>query len=296
MSGDVISGAAEVVELDHGVQEFAAQGVEKAERAMLQLPQADCPVVHRFGPGIYIREVFLKAGTLAIGHHQNFAHINTVLYGRVQMVKEDKSTVEVKGPCTFVGQPGRKIGYVLEDTLWQNVYATNIRDIATLEAMYLTKSIDWYAAMAEKHHEDQDQNEPVRKDFFRMLGEYNILAETARGQSENQLDQCSMPDGEWCFKIDNSGIQGVGVFLSAPMSAGMVVGPARTSGLRTPLGRYVNHSPTPNAVMRKDMMGDIDLVLLRNVAGCAGGANGEEVTIDYRQALGLSGLPRKGIE
>ena len=36
--------------------------VADLEKEMLEMPQADCPVAHHFGPGIYIREVTLPAG------------------------------------------------------------------------------------------------------------------------------------------------------------------------------------------------------------------------------------------
>jgi len=40
--------------------------MELAE-ALLDAPQMRCNVVHRFGPGVYIREASYKAGTLIIG-------------------------------------------------------------------------------------------------------------------------------------------------------------------------------------------------------------------------------------
>jgi hypothetical protein len=36
--------------------------VEDVERKMLLLPQADCPLHHHFGPGLYVREVHIPAG------------------------------------------------------------------------------------------------------------------------------------------------------------------------------------------------------------------------------------------
>jgi hypothetical protein len=39
--------------------------------------------------------------------------------------------------------------------------------------------------------------------------------------------------------------------------------------------------------------GDIDLVALTDIEGCKGGDMGTEITIDYRQALALSGIEFK---
>ena len=39
---------------------------DQVEAAFLEQPQADCPVTHRFGPGIYIREVLLPRGAYVV--------------------------------------------------------------------------------------------------------------------------------------------------------------------------------------------------------------------------------------
>jgi len=73
---------------------------------------------------------------------------------------------------------------------------------------------------------------------------------------------------------------------------GDLIAPARIAGMRTPAGRYTNHSNTPNSAMILTACGDINLIALRDIEGCKGGDNGEEITIDYRQALALSGIQR----
>jgi hypothetical protein len=271
-----------------------SKGIDNAERTMLSMEQADCPVTHHFGPGIYIRELRMKAGIFAIGHRQKQQHMNVLLKGRVLMLQNDGSTVEVAAPLTFVGQPGRKMGYVLEDVVWQNIYATDVRDVDTLESMFLDKSMACEEVEVLRAQAAHATQQAVREDFHRMLGEYGISASVVHQQSENLSDQVPMPLGSWQFKAGQSSIHGVGIFLTAALPAGSVVGPARLNGLRTPLGRYTNHSPTPNARMELLPNGDIQLVLLRAVQGCKGGENGEEVTIDYRQALRLSGVQPKG--
>lgn len=273
-----------------------SKGLEHAERALLAQEQADCPVTHYFGPGVYIRELRMKAGIFAIGHRQKHQHMNVLLKGRVLMLKNDGSAVEVSAPLTFVGEPGRKMGYVLEDVVWQNIYATDVRDVPTLELMFLDKSMAWEEAELLRARATHATNQYARDDFHAMLDEYGICAQVVREQSENTADQTPMPYGAWQFKTNLSPIQGMGVFLTADAPAGYVVGPARLVGLRTPLGRYTNHSPTPNARMELLPNGDIQLVLSRHVRGCQGGEDGEEVTIDYRQALSLSGIKPKGAQ
>jgi hypothetical protein len=117
-----------------------AANPEMLTREMLKHDQADCPVVHHFGPGVYMREVKIPAGALAVGHHQNFDHMNVLLKGRLTVVNDDGSTSELAAPMMFVGRPGRKIGYIHEDVVWLNIYATDETDIEKLEATLVTKS------------------------------------------------------------------------------------------------------------------------------------------------------------
>lgn len=265
--------------------------IEQVESHLLDLPQVECPVVHHFGPGIYIREVTLPAGTLAIGHAQRFDHLNIMLTGAVAMIGDDGQTKVLRAPMIFVGKPGRKLGYVLETCIWQNVYATDERDIDKLETMFLDKSATWQAhSEAAKQLETYHRRED-REDFELVVRLAGFTPAAVRSQSENPHDQIKMPSGFAAkFTVRDSAIEGKGVFLSAPVDQDEVIAPARIDGMRTPAGRYTNHAKNPNAKFVKDESGDIWLVATRRIAGCAGGSQGEEVTVDYRQALALSGI------
>jgi len=272
-----------------------AEAVEALESRMLDFPQVECPVVHHFGPGIYIREVTLPAGSLAIGHAQRFEHLNIMLRGAVVMVGDDGQLHTLRAPLIFVGKPGRKMGYVLEDTVWQNVYATEERNVDILEDTFLDKSATWrsHDEVAKQlqfaaRHED-------RQDFEALVKEAGFDPQIVRAQSENPSDQLSV-DSEFAPKltIRDSAIEGKGVFVSSPVEAGEIISPARLGGFRTPAGRYTNHAKVPNAFFFQIENGDIYLVALRRIGGCLGGDAGEEVTVDYRQALSLSGIHLEG--
>jgi SET domain-containing protein len=88
--------------------------------------------------------------------------------------------------------------------------------------------------------------------------------------------------------IANSKIDGKGVFATGNIEEGEVIAPARINGKRTPIGRYTNHSKNINAIMLLRDNGNIDLVAKKAINGCQGGNLGEEITIDYRQALSLA--------
>lgn len=273
----------------------APHELEKLESHMLDLPQVECPVVHHFGPGIYIREVTLPAGAFAVGHAQRHEHLNIMLTGSVAVLGDDGEVKVLKAPLIFTGQPGRKVGVILETCIWQNVYPNpdDERNVDALEAKWLDKSATWQAHNAATQLELIDRHDIDRADFSLLVRQAGFDEATVRAQSENQADQIPMPDGFARVTVRPSPIEGQGIFLSYPAEQGELIGPARLSGMRTPLGRYTNHSRTPNAVFVKQG-DDIYLYALRRISGCAGGSQGEEVTIDYRQALALSGIYLEG--
>ena len=119
------------------------------ESEMLSLPQVECPVTHHFGPGVYIREAFLPAGTYVMGHAHKCEHMNMMIKGKMAVIVNGEAKV-IEGPYIFTGQPGRKLAYILEDTVFQNIYGTDETDPAVIEDMYVDKSAAWVASELEK--------------------------------------------------------------------------------------------------------------------------------------------------
>jgi hypothetical protein len=264
------------------------QKVQVLEAEFLKQPQVDCSVVHRFGPGIYIREVTIPADTFSIGHSQTTTHLNIMLAGRVTMVNSDGSHTELVAPQTFVAEPGRKIGYIHETMVWQNVYATDETDVEKLEKMFLDKSATW-----QENHKNQqlllnfNHSEDIA-DYYAAIEEYGFDHETVQAQTLNLDDQIELPYGNYKMMVAPSKIEGKGVFATGNIEANEIIAPARVNGKRTPAGRYTNHAKNPNAVMVLLDNNDVNLVATRAITGCKGGDLGEEITIDYRQAISLA--------
>lgn len=260
------------------------QRVEQVEGALLQLEQMDAPVVHRFGAGIYVREVLLKAGMLAIGHHHRHAHMNAMVSGRATFLNPDGSTTEYTAPLMKVFPAGRKIAIVHEDMIWQNIYPTEETDASVLEEQLLDKSSTWLANQAERLRIDGFKHQIDRDDFLMAIEELGFTPERVRSVSENESDLMPMPPGDLRFVISNSAIEGHGVFASCDIGAGEFIGVARLNGKRTPIGRFTNHSAAPNSEMVAFGNDCIALIALANLRGCTGGNPGDEATVDYRKA------------
>ncbi len=141
--------------------ELPAANLEEIEGRMLALPQANCPVFHYFAPGLYVRELHMQAGTMAIGHMQKFHHLNILIKGRILMLNPDGSQKELCAPMTFMGAPGRKVGYVLEDIIWQNIYPTEETDIEKLEDFFIERSPTWVEANKNEKIFTSEFNTPI---------------------------------------------------------------------------------------------------------------------------------------
>jgi hypothetical protein len=261
--------------------------VDKLKVKMLALPQVDCPVIHRFGPGVYIRELTIPADSLAIGHYQKFEHTNVLLKGRVTILNDDGTTSELSAPMIFVGKPGRKVGYVHEDMVWLNIYGTNEQDVSKLEAYYLRKDEDFITASSERAGVKLLQRNMSILDYQKMISDVGMTEEQVRKEVETN-DVIELPFGSYKIRVAESTIDGRGLFATAAIEPDEVIAPARLGGKRTIAGRFTNHSAMPNAKMIRGDGTDIILVAAKRILGCQGGFNGDEITIDYRSAVALN--------
>lgn len=266
-----------------------SKNIEKLEGALMKLPQADCPVTHTFGPGVCLREVKLPAGSIVIGHHQNFEHVNIFVKGRVSMRNDDGTFTEMKAPMTFVGKPGRKIGYIHEDVVWLNVWKTDEKDVEKIETHFLTKSQTWKESAAISEKCLQLKSGLDREDFKQMAKEIGWSIDDIKRTAEDESDMIELPSGSYKMKVGQSKIDGRGLIATGEIAAGEIIAPARIGKKRTIAGRFTNHSISPNAAMEYDLNNDqINLIAIRSIHGCRGGLGGEEITIDYRKAYQLT--------
>ncbi len=245
---------------------LVSDGINEVESQFLKLPQAECNLYHRFGPNLYIREVTIPAGTFALGHHQRKEHLNVFLKGRVMMFNEDGTTTELVAPMMFVGKPGRKVGYIIEEMVWQNIYSTPERDIDKLEAEFLDKSECWIESESQRKMINKASREIDREAYRKVLELSGFTEETARQQSEDLSD--FMDIDVLRVQVGDSDIEGKGLFATSPIKAGEVIAPARIGAKRTIAGRFTNHAFYPNALMKHLPNVDIALISTNDLNGC----------------------------
>jgi hypothetical protein len=117
------------------IDSLLSQKVEVLLSQVEKMPQVDCQTKHYFGPSIYIREVTMPAGAVVIGKPHKKDHMCVMLQGRMIIIDASGIKKELVAPMTFVGSAGRKVAYILETTVFQNILATDETDIDVLENM-----------------------------------------------------------------------------------------------------------------------------------------------------------------
>lgn len=259
---------------------------DRMEAELICAPQTYNPIFHHFGPNIYIREAHLPAGSIIIGHKHKQPTLNVFMSGELLLQDDNGNVSTLKAPMMFVSPAGRKVALTVTDCVWLNIWSTPETDVRKLEEDLLEKSEVSTLADELRMTTEYALREPDRKDFLDFCAEFNLTPEQVASASADDSDyvHVNYPN----LSIRKSAIQGDGVFASSTIPEGSTIGVARMNGKRTPLGRFVNHSAHPNAYYIKDQIGDLHLVAKRQIMGSAGWTHGEEITVDYRQAMRLN--------
>ncbi len=93
----------------------------------------DVPVDHHFAPGVYMRQMNAKAGTLVVSKMHRTEHMNILLTGSLTVATEDGIEL-LKAPLVIKSMPGTKrIGYFHEDSSWITVHPTQTADLDLIE-------------------------------------------------------------------------------------------------------------------------------------------------------------------
>lgn len=124
------------------VQVDIKQSLDNLAVAVKNSPQVECKESHHFGPNIYIKEVTLPAGAVIVGKHHRHEHLCNMVSGRMIVVDSDGNRTELVAPMTFMAKAGRKIAYIIETVVFQNIYSTSETDIQKLEDMIVDNSKD----------------------------------------------------------------------------------------------------------------------------------------------------------
>lgn len=92
--------------------------IDELEAVLFAHPQVICPLNHLFTPGMYIRTIFMPAGTMHTSVIHNTTHPYVVTKGKVNV--EINGQIEaITAPYYGITYPGtRRVLYIMEDCVW----------------------------------------------------------------------------------------------------------------------------------------------------------------------------------
>lgn len=91
---------------------------------------------HHFADKVYVRTVFMKAGSLITGKIHRVEHVVIISKGSASVVCEERGPQEIKAPMVFISSPGvKRLLFIHEDMIFSTVHQNpdNLRDLNELE-------------------------------------------------------------------------------------------------------------------------------------------------------------------
>jgi len=97
--------------------------IDKLEAAMQKYEPIDCPLMHLFTPGLYIRTIFMPAGSWITSLIHKQTHPYTVLKGSSFVLLNSGEWERVEAPHVDITKEGtRRVLYVESDCVWTTTH------------------------------------------------------------------------------------------------------------------------------------------------------------------------------
>lgn len=134
----------EVATLIEDTTPVTRERVFDLQAALAEMPQVECPVRHFFAGGLYAREMFIPAGTCAVGKIHRHDQMTMVL-GDVTIVTPGQEPVRIESCEPFVSPAGiKRAAYAHVDSFITTFHANpdDLRDVDELEAVLIAPSFE----------------------------------------------------------------------------------------------------------------------------------------------------------
>lgn len=129
--------------------------VDEVEAAILSCDQVECPVAHRFTPGMYAREITMPAGLILTSKIHKTEHPYVVSKGSVKVWIEGEGTVLIEAPYFGITKPGtRRILTTITETVWTTFHLNpgDSRDMLEIESNVIEPHINPLITKTERRH------------------------------------------------------------------------------------------------------------------------------------------------
>ncbi|MCK5600849.1 hypothetical protein KAR91_03210 [Candidatus Pacearchaeota archaeon] len=103
-----------------------------------------CPLVHSYGDGCYVRQIFMPKGTLIVSKLHKKTHPYFVMTGKASVATENGVEI-IQAPYQGMTQAGTKRAlYIHEDMIWITTHATKETDLDKIEEEIIAKDFNEY--------------------------------------------------------------------------------------------------------------------------------------------------------
>jgi hypothetical protein len=103
--------------------------LDALEAEMTKYAPVQCPLVHRFTPGLYIREIFIPKDTLLTSVEHLTMHPFVISKGDISVWVPGGEIQRLTAPYTGITSPKtRRLLYAHEDTVWTTFHVTDLTD------------------------------------------------------------------------------------------------------------------------------------------------------------------------
>ena len=116
----------------------------RIEQEIREMPQVTCPVEHYQVDGVYVRSMFIPAGTILTGKIHNFENIAILAQGTIR-VSNGTDAYVLTAPHIMVDKPGvKRIGYAETDVTFVTVHKTANTEIEAIEKELVSDTFEEY--------------------------------------------------------------------------------------------------------------------------------------------------------
>ena len=142
--------------------------MDQAECIIATGEPVEMPLTHRFTDGMYIREIFMPAGTVLTSKIHKTNHPFVVSKGKC-IVYDGNKIETITAPHTGITEPNtRRLLYIEEDTIWTTFHITDKTDVDEIEKEII---------------EERD-NKMLDKDLFNKFNKINRQNNTFMSKKE----------------------------------------------------------------------------------------------------------------
>jgi len=129
------------------------------EAEMKEHEPVEIPETHTFAGGVYIREIFIPAGTLIMGKRHRGKTCNILMKGELLLyVSEEDKPAHIKGPLVFESPANaKKLAFCLSDAVFMNIHPTEKTDLKEIEEEFIITEEE-FEMLEGGNHAKLDEN------------------------------------------------------------------------------------------------------------------------------------------